>query len=58
MSDFITILGFILPGIVGGLIGYFASLSNQVDAPPKIDGRYTNNNGEAAYTTDESSEEE
>lgn len=29
MSDFITILGFILPGIVGGLIGYFASLSNQ-----------------------------
>ena len=29
MSSFITILGFILPGIVGGLIGYFASLSSQ-----------------------------
>lgn len=29
MSDFITILGFILPGLVGGLIGYFASLSKQ-----------------------------
>lgn len=29
MSLFITILGFILPGFVGGLIGYLASLSNQ-----------------------------